>query len=55
MTGDVIRFRIDAQTKRAFLDACHSRDLDASQVLRAAVRAFLSDKKQVDLEDLLRR
>ena len=40
---DEIKVRLDSDLKRAFQVACRSRDLNASQVLRQFMRAYVSE------------
>ena len=42
----VIRARINEQEKKAFEDVCKSKDLTASQVLRAFIRDYIKKNAQ---------
>lgn len=40
---DEIKVRVDSDLKRAFQRACKARDMNASQVLRHLMRAYVTD------------
>jgi hypothetical protein len=48
-------FRIDKALKVQFVDACRSRDDEASKVLRRFIRAYLEQHRQTDIEEIIRR
>lgn len=43
-------FRVNAEEHAAFLLACKAADVSAAQVLRAAMRQFLKEHAQAELD-----
>lgn len=49
MAEPVIRFRVDAQIKKSFEEACKSNDITASQVLRKFIKEYIKKNGQKNL------
>lgn len=43
-------FRVDAELQAAFVAACKANDMSAAQVLRSAMREYLSSNAQASLK-----
>lgn len=46
---EALNFRVESELKAAFVAACKANDVNAAQVLRAAMRQYLKDNGQAAL------